>query len=76
MSTETYLLLRKEGTVIAQPLAAPETGELLVSLLQQGFVLDPRQILAGNSRQALACYEHEIGELPGIQGTSTAGRPS
>ncbi|EOD54227.1 hypothetical protein [Aeromonas molluscorum] len=76
MSTEAYLLLHKEGTVIAQPLAAPETGDLLVSLLQQGFVLAPRQILAGNSRQALACYENEISVLPGTQGVSTMERQS
>ena len=41
MSTQRYLFLIKGRLVLAQPLAAPETGELLASLLQQGFVVGP-----------------------------------
>ncbi|MFA7259374.1 MAG: hypothetical protein WC013_07620 [Aeromonas bestiarum] len=57
MSSERYLFLIKGTLVMAQPLAAPETGELLASLLQQGFVVAPQQVWAGNAEQALACYE-------------------
>lgn len=57
MSTERYLFLIKGTLVMAQPLAAPETGELLTSLLQQGFVVGPLQVWASNAEQALACYE-------------------
>ncbi len=57
MSTEHYLFLIKGTLVMAQPLAAPETGELLASLLQQGFVVGPLQVWASNAEQALACYE-------------------
>ena len=57
MSTERYLFLIKGTLVMAQPLAAPETGELLTSLLQQGFVVGPFQVWASNAEQALACYE-------------------
>ncbi|MFM1705960.1 hypothetical protein [Aeromonas salmonicida] len=57
MSTERYLFLIKGTLVMAQPLAAPETGELLASLLQQGFVVGPLQVWASNAEQALACYE-------------------
>jgi hypothetical protein len=47
MSSERYLFLIKGSLVMAQPLAAPETGELLTSLLQQGFVV----ALAGVGQQ-------------------------
>jgi hypothetical protein len=57
MSTQRYLFLIKGTLVLAQPLAAPETGELLTSLLQQGFVVGPLQVWAGSAEQALACYE-------------------
>ncbi len=57
MSSERYLFLIKGTLVMAQPLAAPETGELLASLLQQGFWVAPQQVWAGNAEQALACYE-------------------
>ncbi|MFQ1864207.1 hypothetical protein ACK36H_01085 [Aeromonas veronii] len=54
MSTQRYLFLIKGTLVLAQPLAAPETGELLV---QQGFVVGPLQVWADSAEQALACYE-------------------
>ncbi|MCR3959955.1 hypothetical protein NUK42_14495 [Aeromonas veronii] len=57
MSTQRYLFLIKGTLVLAQPLVAPETGELLASLLQQGFVVGPLQVWAGSAEQALACYE-------------------
>ncbi|PKQ71508.1 hypothetical protein AOX56_07720 [Aeromonas sobria] len=57
MSTQRYLFLVKGTLVLAQPLIAPETGELLASLLQQGFVVGPLQVWAGSAEQALACYE-------------------
>lgn len=57
MSSERYLFLIKGSLVMAQPVAAPETGELLVGLLQQGFVVGPLPVWAGNAEQALACYE-------------------
>lgn len=57
MSTQCYLFLVKGTLVLAQPSAAPETGELLASLLQQGFVVGPLQVWAGSAEQALACYE-------------------
>ncbi|MFM5633062.1 hypothetical protein ACET8D_13845 [Aeromonas veronii] len=57
MSTQRYLFLIKNTLVLAQPLAAPETGELLASLLQQGFVVGPLQVWAGSAELALACYE-------------------
>lgn len=57
MSTERYLFLIKDRLVLAQPLAAPETGELLTSLLSQGFVAAPLLVWASDSEQALACYE-------------------
>ncbi|BEE16665.1 hypothetical protein VAWG006_09180 [Aeromonas enteropelogenes] len=57
MSSERYLFLIKGSLVMAQPLAAPETGELLTSLLQQGFAVGPLQVWANNAEQALACYE-------------------
>ncbi|KAB0682227.1 hypothetical protein F3X87_07030 [Aeromonas caviae] len=57
MSSERYLFLIKGSLVMAQPLAAPETGELLTSLLQQGFVVAPLPVWASNAEQALACYE-------------------
>ncbi len=63
MSTERYLFLIKGTLVMAQPLAAPETGELLTSLLQQGFVVGPLQVWASNAEQALACYEQSAQQL-------------
>ncbi|AUZ74088.1 MULTISPECIES: hypothetical protein [Aeromonas] len=57
MPAERYLFLIKGTLVLAQPLAAPETGELLTSLLQQGFAVGPLQVWASNAEQALACYE-------------------
>ncbi|MCO4202964.1 MULTISPECIES: hypothetical protein [Aeromonas] len=57
MSTERYLFLIKGSLVLAQPLAAQETGELLTSLLQQGFAVGPQPVWASNAEQALACYE-------------------
>lgn len=57
MQTERYLFLIKGNLIMAQPLAAPETGELLISLLQQGFVAAPLLVWASNAEQALACYE-------------------
>ena len=57
MSSERYLFLIKGSLVMAQPLAAPETGELLTSLLQQGFAVGPLPVWASNTEQALACYE-------------------
>ncbi|PKQ74693.1 hypothetical protein CJP16_16580 [Aeromonas sobria] len=57
MSTQRYLFLIKGTLVLAQPLAVPETGELLASLLQQGFVVGPLQVWAGSAEQARACYE-------------------
>ncbi len=57
MSTERYLFLIKGSLVMAQPLAAQETGELLASLLQQGFAVGPLPVWASNAEQALACYE-------------------
>ncbi|MFM4648573.1 hypothetical protein [Aeromonas bivalvium] len=57
MSSERYLFLIKGSLVMAQPVTAPETGELLVGLLQQGFVVGPLPVWAGNAEQALACYE-------------------
>ncbi|MGL5842467.1 MAG: hypothetical protein ACRCYK_11795 [Aeromonas hydrophila] len=56
MRNECYLFLFKGTLVIAQSLSAPETGEVLISLLQQGFVVAPLQVRANNTRQALACY--------------------
>lgn len=53
MSSERYLFLIKGSLVMAQPLAAPETGELL----KQGFVVAPLPVWASNAEQALACYE-------------------
>ena len=57
MSSERYLFLIKGSLVMAQPLAAPETGELLTSLLQQGFAVGPLSVWASNTEQALVCYE-------------------
>ena len=57
MHTERYLFLLKGRLIMAQPLAAPETGELLISLLQQGFVLAPLQVWASACSVSLACYE-------------------
>ncbi len=57
MPAERYLFLIKGDLVLAQPLAAPETGELLTSLLQQGFAVGPLQVWASNAEQALTCYE-------------------
>ena len=54
MPAERYLFLIKGTLVLAQPLAAPETGELLTSLLQQGFAVGPLQVWASNTEQALA----------------------
>ena len=54
MSTQRYLFLIKGTLVLAQRLAAPETGELLASLLQQGFVVGPLPVWAGSVEQALA----------------------
>lgn len=56
-TSQTFLFLIKEPLVIAQPLEAPETGELLVSLLRQGFIVGPVTIRATDSRQALDCYD-------------------
>lgn len=55
--SHNYLFLIKDKLVIAQPLDAPETGELLVSLLRQGFVIGPVTIQAATSRQALENYD-------------------
>lgn len=60
MSSERYLFLIKGSLVMAQPLAAPETGELLTSLLQQGFVVGPVPVWASSAEQALACYEEAV----------------
>ncbi|MFM4995152.1 MULTISPECIES: hypothetical protein [Aeromonas] len=60
MSSERYLFLIKGSLVMAQPLATPETGELLTSLLQQGFVVGPVPVWASNAEQALACYEEAV----------------
>lgn len=73
MSTQRYLFLIKGTLVLAQPLAAPETGELLASLLQQGFVVGPLQVWADSAEQALACYERAFadalsGSLPELAG--------
>ena len=54
MSSERYLFLIKGSLVMAQPLAASETGELLTSLLQQGFAVGPLPVWASNTEQALA----------------------
>ena len=45
MSSERYLFLIKGSLVMAQPLAAPETGELLTSLLQQGFAVGQQAVI-------------------------------
>ena len=60
MSSERYLFLIKGSLVMAQPLAAPETGELLTSLLQQGFAVGPLPVWASNTEQALACYQQAL----------------
>lgn len=73
MHTERYLFLIKGQLIIAQPLAAAETGELLTSLLSQGFVVAPLLVWASDSEQALTCYEAKAqrqalsGALSGIE---------
>lgn len=57
MQSERYLFLIKGSLIMAQPLAAAETGELLTSLLSQGFVVAPLLVWASDTEQALACYE-------------------
>ncbi|MGY3941660.1 hypothetical protein [Aeromonas tecta] len=57
MQSERYLFLIKGSLIMAQPLAAAETGELLASLLSQGFVVAPLLVWASDTEQALACYE-------------------
>ncbi|WP_281706113.1 hypothetical protein, partial [Aeromonas taiwanensis] len=64
MSTERYLFLIKGSLVLAQPLAAQETGELLTSLLQQGFAVGPQPVWASNAEQALACYDLKTCRIP------------
>ncbi|HHQ4454237.1 hypothetical protein FT688_15635 [Aeromonas hydrophila] len=81
MPAERYLFLIKGTLVLAQPLAAPETGELLTSLLQQGFAVGPLQVWASNAEQALDCYEQAAqrrafgdilaGSEPGLAGVGT-----
>lgn len=56
-NSQTFLFLIKAPLVIAQPLDASETGELLVSLLRQGFIVGPVTIQAADSRQALDSYD-------------------
>lgn len=57
MQSERYLFLIKGSLIMAQPLAAAETGELLTSLLSQGFVVAPLLVWASDTEQAMACYE-------------------
>lgn len=61
-------------------IGGPGDGELLVSLLQQGFVVGLLQVWAGSAEQALACYERAAqqqafadalsGSLPELAGVS------
>ncbi|MEW7866104.1 hypothetical protein [Aeromonas diversa] len=54
-----YVFLLKGEQTIPQSLDEPEAGAILVSLLRQGFRLDPRQHDALDARAALAWLRRE-----------------
>lgn len=75
MHTERYLFLIKGRLIIAQPLAAAETGELLISLLSQGFVVAPQLVWASDSEQALTCYEAKA-QQQALSGALSGSEPA
>ncbi|WP_318511084.1 hypothetical protein [Photobacterium leiognathi] len=62
MSKKKYIFLNCKGNIIPQSLSDNESGDVIVSMLDQKAIILPVTCLAENSIKALNIYEDKISE--------------
>ncbi|WP_108652512.1 hypothetical protein [Dongshaea marina] len=75
MKETRYVFLTKDDVTVPQSLEDTDAGEILISLLRQGFTLSPYQVMATDAKDAIAISEFKkSGQLRQDNGLRWLGR--